>query len=49
MCVVVADPKGLKIGTELYVLYHHDLMQGEVRHIRQRDDGMYLVGLQCQS
>jgi hypothetical protein len=48
ICVVMADAHGYPLGTEATLVYHNDVLQGRVRHIDRRADGMFLVGFECR-
>jgi hypothetical protein len=49
LCVVMSETTGLTVGSRVRLIYHRDVLHGEVRHITQRPDGSFVVGFACHA
>lgn len=47
LCLVMVEVSKFPIGATATLVYHHDFLEGTVRHIAPRPDGRYLVGFEC--
>ena len=48
LCLVMPDVAGFEIGKTATIVYHADVLEGEVRNIHPQADGTFLVGFQCR-
>jgi len=48
ICLVLADPSGLRVGTKAELVYRETPLHGEVRRVTPQADGSYLVGFACE-
>jgi len=45
ICLVMADTRGLVVGTEVEMSYFASPLHATVKHITQRENGAFLIGL----
>ena len=48
LCLVMPDVTGFEIGSKATIVYHSDVLEGEVRNIHAQANGTYLVGFRCR-
>ena len=48
LCLVMPGIAGFDIGSTATIVYHSDVLEGEVRNIHPQANGTYLVGFRCR-
>lgn len=46
--LLVGDAGGLPVGLEVRVEHAGETLRAVVRHVQRREDGRYIIGLQCR-
>ena len=46
--ILVDSDLDLRVGNHVHVIYAHEYLSGNVRHITRQPCGRYIIGLSCQ-